>query len=662
MATSRSTSSSRTGQDDFAKKAEEAFERATLRTTPLPPEERVGYVDLGIRTIRDGARLFPSWLAIVQPSIPGASEFQLRLIYEHCWKQIDDPDELRPPDPADFGILPGYLERAIEGAEAWKSRLRNPSPPVARIVRLTGVGVAVGVFVFELSADYAKWIIVISLLVIAFGIETVLGQIAAAQDRKQKVRYDRFNPDPDAYKQYARAYADYQTSVAPVYVSRNGKIHFFSSCSNMWSSWEMPKFRADRKGYVLCMRCGGVTHQPQQLPPPFGPAPLVRNTRNSPPTKFSFSDSADAIVTVICITGYGLMLFDNGSRTPRGASYGGGYGHSGGRSSYGISSNYDSSFGSGSSVRLTEPSSVVPIQTYGTSPEVKSDLSETTTTPRLSQITPLAPANPTLPSKRVFSNKSRPRVHPLVVAQFTDAFTLGSDEATVKRVQGVPTRLSGDEWHYDLSSISFQGGVVVGWRNYSHNLHVRLSPAATSEKGTFTIGSSVDEVLSAQGTPSGISGNEWWYELSTITFDERVVAGWRDYSHNLRVHMVPTSARTNKTFTLGSTPDEVITAQGTPSGVSGDEWWYELSNVTFDNGVVIGWRDYSQNLNDLLKPKVRSGKSTFTIGSTRDEVLSAQGTPSGVSGTEWWFGLSNVSFQGDAVVSYHDYANVLHLR
>ena len=130
----------------------------------------------------------------------------------------------------------------------------------------------------------------------------------------------------------------------------------------------------------------------------------------------------------------------------------------------------------------------------------------------------------------------------------------------------------------------------------------------------FTLGSSQDDVLHAQGTPDEItqyraSGKVIWsYGYSNVTFslpDERVIE-WADNANNLKVKLQPKSGQsaTPGYFTLGSSQDDVLHAQGTPDEItqyraSGKVIWsYGYSNVTFSlpDGRVIEW---SNNDGDL---------------------------------------------------------------
>jgi hypothetical protein len=108
-------------------------------------------------------------------------------------------------------------------------------------------------------------------------------------------------------------------------------------------------------------------------------------------------------------------------------------------------------------------------------------------------------------------------------------------------------------------------------------------------------------------------------------------------------------------FTLGSTKDQVLAVQGTPTRVSGSEWAYGLSKVKFRNDRVISWRISDVNplrAKMLPAPAISNPLDYFTVGSTKDEVLAVQGTPTRVSDSEWAYGLSKVKFRNDRVISW----------
>lgn len=122
-------------------------------------------------------------------------------------------------------------------------------------------------------------------------------------------------------------------------------------------------------------------------------------------------------------------------------------------------------------------------------------------------------------------------------------------------------------------------------------------------KGFFTIGSTKDDVLIAQGTPKSITGNTFGYDYSTVYFQNDRVIGWSNISRNLRVKMYSNSSTTESYFTVGSTKDDVIKIQGTPDNITGNTFGYGYSTVYFQNNQVKSWSNISNNLKVILKPK-----------------------------------------------------------
>jgi len=141
-------------------------------------------------------------------------------------------------------------------------------------------------------------------------------------------------------------------------------------------------------------------------------------------------------------------------------------------------------------------------------------------------------------------------------------------------------------------------------------------PRATPQfapRDYFTRGSSQDDVLHVQGTPTEINtysalGYERWnYGYSTVTFSlpEALVIEWRD-TGNLRVELIPGTGASNTPgyFSRGSSQDDVLHAQGTPTEINTynalgyERWNYGYSTVTFSlpDGLVTEWRD-TGNLN-----------------------------------------------------------------
>ncbi len=114
-------------------------------------------------------------------------------------------------------------------------------------------------------------------------------------------------------------------------------------------------------------------------------------------------------------------------------------------------------------------------------------------------------------------------------------FTLGSNSATVVRVQGDPVykerRHSGTEiWHYEhdskveLKRGRFSGWRVLGWSSYSGNLKVRVGPGPNvTSRHIFSLGSHKDDVARLQGTPQSINTymdvcEAWHYSSASVYF------------------------------------------------------------------------------------------------------------------------------------------------
>lgn len=113
-------------------------------------------------------------------------------------------------------------------------------------------------------------------------------------------------------------------------------------------------------------------------------------------------------------------------------------------------------------------------------------------------------------------------------------FTIGDSKEIVEVVQGTPTSIIGDTWMYDLSSVRFTRGQVVSFSNISGNLRVRLFSSART-KTPITVGSTKDAVVAIQGTPTSIVGDTWLYDLSSIRFSQGKVVGYSNISGNLRL-------------------------------------------------------------------------------------------------------------------------------
>ncbi|TKH41498.1 hypothetical protein C1I60_19285 [Paenibacillus terrae] len=184
-------------------------------------------------------------------------------------------------------------------------------------------------------------------------------------------------------------------------------------------------------------------------------------------------------------------------------------------------------------------------------------------------------------------------------------FTIGSPKQKVIDVMGTSTSMIGNSWIYGDSNVELDSNDhVIGWNNINHNLKVSIG---SKKKGAtpFTIGSSIQDVIDAMGTPTSIIGDSWGYDYSAVQLNSsgEEVIGWSNISDNLNVFMGP-RIKTAAPFTKGSSKQQVIHAMGTPTSVIRDSWGYGFSTVQFDlNGKVSSWSNIDKNLKVTMNPK-----------------------------------------------------------
>jgi hypothetical protein len=253
-------------------------------------------------------------------------------------------------------------------------------------------------------------------------------------------------------------------------------------------------------------------------------------------------------------------------------------------------------------------------------------------------------------------------------------FGLGSTKDDVLGVQGTPTSVEGNRWMFDLSSVEFAAGKVVSYSNISHNLMVRMSPSVASSqaglRGYFTLGSTRDDVLAVQGTPTSLEGGRWRYDASYVEFEGGHVSGYSNSSQNLHVQLYPGTdlplVRSRGYFSLGSDTQEVLTIQGTPTAVEGQRWHYDSSYLFFYDDRLESYSNIGRNLHIELKPSssfvIATARPFFTLGSSQDEVLAVQGTPTGIDGNRWHYDLSWINFGNGRVESYANSSGNLRMQ
>ena len=112
-----------------------------------------------------------------------------------------------------------------------------------------------------------------------------------------------------------------------------------------------------------------------------------------------------------------------------------------------------------------------------------------------------------------------------------------------------------------------------------------------------------------------------------------------------------------KYFLPGSTIGEVIAAQGPPTKMENNIWHYGESRVHFRDGRVTHWDENEANplkARLVATASVPSNATHFGIGSTKADVRAAQGSPMLETDTMWDYGNSRVYFKNGRVTSWEE--------
>jgi hypothetical protein len=111
---------------------------------------------------------------------------------------------------------------------------------------------------------------------------------------------------------------------------------------------------------------------------------------------------------------------------------------------------------------------------------------------------------------------------------------------------------------------------------------------------------------------------------------------------------------------------EVLSVLGTPTSSSGEKMVYKGSEIDFRGGQVVGWKidQKSSPIRVKLWPTapVVASMRTFTVGSSKSDVIALQGTPTLFSDNEFGYGSSVIFFQNDRVVSWKNDPSSVRLR
>jgi hypothetical protein len=120
-----------------------------------------------------------------------------------------------------------------------------------------------------------------------------------------------------------------------------------------------------------------------------------------------------------------------------------------------------------------------------------------------------------------------------------------------------------------------------------------LGTTAPTEDRHFSVGSSLGEVYSIQGIPTRIDGDTWHFGGARVYFVNGRVARWDDPTGQaLKAQSsIEPSRVTPALFALGATKDQVRQIQGEPARASDRVWEYGMSRVYFENDRVTKWHE-----------------------------------------------------------------------
>ena len=111
----------------------------------------------------------------------------------------------------------------------------------------------------------------------------------------------------------------------------------------------------------------------------------------------------------------------------------------------------------------------------------------------------------------------------------------------------------------------------------------------------ITAGLTQDEVTAIAGAPASASADKLTYTGAEFDFKDGKVSGWKidPTISALRVKLWPenTVDPTLDVFSFGSTKDDVLLVQGTPTMLSADKFGYGNSEILFRNNRVVSWKN-----------------------------------------------------------------------
>jgi hypothetical protein len=147
----------------------------------------------------------------------------------------------------------------------------------------------------------------------------------------------------------------------------------------------------------------------------------------------------------------------------------------------------------------------------------------------------------------------------------------------------------------DPSQAGAQGGDTQSIPQSLHRREPGASRAETTRLRPYiTAGLSRHEVIAVLGAPTSSTDTKLAYGASQLDFTDGKLSGWSiAASSPIRVKLWPDAPVDPDltAFKLGSTKNEVLVVQGTPTLYSEKTFGYGGSRVFFENNRVVGWKN-----------------------------------------------------------------------
>jgi hypothetical protein len=119
--------------------------------------------------------------------------------------------------------------------------------------------------------------------------------------------------------------------------------------------------------------------------------------------------------------------------------------------------------------------------------------------------------------------------------------TAGFTQSEVETVMGQPVSASREALRYRNAVFYLHNGKVAGWKVDPSliPLRVKLWPSGPLDPRlvSFTVGSSKNEVIAVQGTPTMLTENKLGYGTSEVFLESGRVIGWNDSHSSERLHV-----------------------------------------------------------------------------------------------------------------------------